>query len=191
MVDIASPESKTRGLFHAWVNYNYFTSLAVGIRRLCDPDSRTRSLVRLLTEIEEHVAELTGDWRVGRRSRAGGEPSERYLKEFDELSSEGEHVDPALVRKDLEELHKALEAVKPYVNKYVAHLDADRKSFGSVKLGELHAAVDRVYQVFHCWYQLVSNVILTAPLVEPWEHGFTVAWITEDQAFRATRSKGS
>lgn len=33
IAEVASPESKTRGLFHAWVNHNYIDSLAMGVRR--------------------------------------------------------------------------------------------------------------------------------------------------------------
>lgn len=86
IVDVAVPESKTRGLFHAWVNCNYVTSLAVGVRRMCDQDTRTRSLVRLLNEIEDHAAELTREWWAGRWWPEGDDPPDHYLDRFDELS---------------------------------------------------------------------------------------------------------
>lgn len=182
IVDVAAPESKTRGLFHAWVNHNYVTSLAVGVRRMCDQDTRTRSLVRLLSEIEENAAELTRDWWAGRWWPEGDDPPDRYLDGFNELSSGGDHVDPAVVRADLEKLADACKVVKGYVDKHVAHIDGDRQSLGPVTLGDVHTAADTVYEVFHRWYQLVTNTVLTVALVEPWEHGFTVPWITDDEA---------
>jgi hypothetical protein len=149
---------------------------------MCDRDSRTRSLIRLLSEIADHATELTRDWWSARWWPEGDEPPKHYLERFDELSLGGDHVDPAAVRADLERLAKVCKVVKSYVDKHVAHIDGDRESHGPVTLGEIHTAADTVYEVFHRWYQLVTNAVLATPLAEPWEHGFTVSWITRDEA---------
>lgn len=183
IVDVAATDSKTPGLFHAWVNHNYIAALAVGVRRMCDRDTRTRSLVRLLEEIKEHAPELTREWWMGRWWPPDDEPSEPYLAQFDELSSGGDHVDPAVVQADLDRLTEVSGVIREYVNKFVAHLDGDRARVGPVTLGELHEAADTVYEVFHRWYELVTNVTLTVPAIEHWETVLTRPWITEEQAF--------
>jgi len=182
IVDAAVPESKAPGLFHNWVNQNYFAALAMGVRRMCDLNSQTRSLARLLEEIKEHASSLTKDWWMGRWYAPDEAPPENYVKAFATWSSEGEHVDPEVVQRDLDILRDCRSAVTPYVNKYVAHLDKDRASAIRVTLGEVHAAAESVYRVFHRWYQLVTNVALSVPVVGAWEQVFTVRWITDEKA---------
>ena len=71
--------------------------------------------------------------------------------------------------------------VKRYVNKHIAHLDADRDAV-SLTLGDVHGGADTVYEVFHHWYQLISNTSLAVMDPQPWEYIFTAGWIGEDDA---------
>lgn len=182
LVEAAAPESKTNGLFHQWVNHNYVTSVSVGVRRMCDAKGRTRSLVRLLGEIKANASELTREWWIGRWHPPTDNPTAAYLESFDRLSSGGDHVDPEIVNDDLDRLGDVCCTVKRYVDKHVAHVDADRFTVKPVTLGEVHTAVDVVYEVFHRWYQLVTNAGLATPFAEPWEHIFTVPWIGQPDA---------
>lgn len=103
-------------------------------------------------------------------------------RQFDELALGGDHVGPAVVAADREKVVGACAVVKGYVDKHLAHIDAHGSTNTSVKVGDVHGSVATIYDVFHRWYQLLTNVVLGVPLVEPWEETLTIPWITEAQA---------
>lgn len=67
------------------------------------------------------------------------------------------------------------------MNKHVAHLDRNRPNPG-LTIGGLHEEADKLYQIFHRWYEFLCNEGLTIPSVEQWETDFTKPWITFEQA---------
>ena len=179
IVGAAVDESKKPGFFHAWVTHNYLDSISSGVRRLSDSDARTNSLRRLLDEIEEDAAQLTREWWMS-RALEGAEGT--WERRFLELSNGTESLDPQVVSNDRERLLEACEAMKGYVDKHIAHLDADRDGIDMPTIGDAHTAVKVIYQIYHRWYQIVTGDAL-APLEPPrWEHVLSVAWIDDDTA---------
>lgn len=164
IVEVAAAGSKSSGLFHTWVNYNYIQALTIAIRRMHDKDTRSMSLRCLLIDIKSHPSVLSRNWRESK------------------LSDRGEYNLPELIDMEIVKLDNSSEQVKPYATKYVAHLDGDRESIERPNLGELHKAADLLYEVYHRWYELICQVVLLSPSRRPWEQIFTVPWITVPQA---------
>lgn len=180
ILDIATQESKSNGLFHAWVADNYVQALAAGIRRISEDSRRSRSLVRFLRDVERNNDVLTREWWLSRWSL--GDPSAAYVEQFDRVADGHDRISRAVVQRDREAVTQACDRVKGYVDAYVAHLDRHRSAVTMPKFGDAHSAVATVYAVFHKWYQWIVNVSLGVPLVEYWEHVLATPWITENQA---------
>lgn len=175
----SSEESKGPGFFHSWVVHNYLDSIASGVRRLSDRDDRTNSLVRFLTDVEEEVESLSRDWWMS--MAIPGEKDTRE-KRFDELSNGGDHINPQLVLQDRELVVEACRKLKAYVDTHIAHLDAGRDRIEMPTIGDAHAAVRAVYEVYHRWFQVITGKALV-PLQPPrWEHVLAVPWIDADVA---------
>lgn len=175
----ASEESKKPGFFHAWVTHNYLDSIASGVRRLSDADDRTNSLRRLLIEIREDADELTLDWWM---SRALPDAEDVWERSFAELSNGGEGLDPHVVEADEAELLDVCGKLKGYVDKNIAHLDADRSHIEMPTIGDAHEAVRSIYRIYHRWFQVVTGSSL-APLRPPrWEHVLATSWIDMETA---------
>lgn len=185
------------GLFGELVNINYVTSLAVPIRRMYDKGNKkkTRSLWRLLTDIRENIHLLTDEWWAIRysasslKSYLGDDHFNKYLQSFNNISCRAEYLDPEIVNEDKMRLEKVAKKVQPYVNKYIAHLDADRKSSG-LTVGGLHDAADLVCEVFYRWNYYICGVNPSVPSVGAWENAFTNSWITKEQAFVIANRRG-
>lgn len=169
------------GLFGELININYLTSLAVSIRRMYDKGNKkkTRSLWRLLTDIRENINLLTGD-----------DHFKQYLQRFNDISCETRYLDTEIVDKDKIILDQVAKKVKPYVDKYIAHLDADRKSSG-LTVGGLHDAADLVCEVFYRWNYYICGLNPSVPSVGAWENAFTKSWITKEQAFVIANRRGA
>lgn len=195
--DILEKANRNSGLFGEWVNINYLTSLAVEIRRMYDKSKKkqTRSLWKLLTDIQKNIHLLTHEWWASRYSASSlksyldDDHFKQYLQEFNDFSCEIGHLDPKIVDKDKIILDQVAKKVKPYVDKYIAHLDADRKSSGLTVRG-LHDAADLVCEVYYRWKYLICSVNPSVPSVGAWENAFTESWITKEQALVIADRRG-
>lgn len=186
--DIIGKANPNIGLFNEWVNINYVTSLAVSIRRMYDKSKRTRSLRKLLIDIRKNIHLLTHEWWASRYSASslenylGDDHSKQYLQLFNDISCKAGYLDPDIVDEDKKKLEQIYNKMRPYVNKHVAHLDADRRELPGLTFGELHEAANLVCEVFYRWNYYICGVNPSIPSVEPWENAFTKSWITEEQA---------
>jgi hypothetical protein len=153
------------GVFHTWVVENYLNGLAVAVRTACDDSRRSRSLLRLLRSVKRHHKVLV--------------PA----------------IDPSIIQDDIDELLRLANKVKQYVNMRVVHVGQRPRCYDGLSVKDIHHAADRAYEIYHRWHERLCNVVLYPPTVtevpkQPWEYGFTRAWITEEQAARiANRRK--
>ncbi len=153
------------GMFHAWVVDNYVKGLAVAVRTACDDSRRSKSLLRLLRSVKRQHSLLA--------------PA----------------IDPSIIQDDIDELLGLSDKVKQYVNMRVAHVGQRPPRYDGLSVRDIHQAADRAYEIYHRWHERICNVVLYPPTVtdvlgQPWEYGFTRAWITEEQAARiANRRK--
>ena len=169
------------GLFNQWLATNYVVAATVGIRRQLDRDSRSVSLVRLLTEVEVTIEE-----RPNILSRANfvknyrPELRETAERHYDKLvGAEQQRADVTFVRCDLARFcaAAATETVREFVNKRAAHWDeaADPK----VKLGEVDTALDILSGLVDKYARLLtgSGSTLEPKLPRDWKKILTMPWI--------------
>jgi hypothetical protein len=182
IVDANAKLQEQPGLFNRWLATNYVVAATVGIRRQRDPDSRSVSLVRSLTEVV-----LTLKERPDILSRANFvknyRPELRAAAEshYDELVGVGElRVDVAFVRSDLDRFcaAAATETIRSFVNKRAAHWDevADNPK---VTLGEVDTALDILSGLVDKYSRLLtgSGGTVEPELSSDWKGVFTMPWI--------------
>jgi AbiU2 len=157
----------------------YGATQAIAVRRQAEVDVRVISLGVLLHEI-------AGD--PERLSR------ERFLSQYDSIDRStrgepvwaerfggtiGKHVDPDLVRADLEELRKGTARTKDLVDKHLAH--TDKKPLANpTTFAELHDAIDAINAQFEKYVLLltVSSYATLVPVAQyDWLAIFRQPWI--------------
>lgn len=176
LLGIMPTEAKTPGLFHSWIRSNYVVETAVTVRRLMDRDPRSVSLVRLLEEMVANPGLIERDLWIGRRMG---------LHDEDELhaawASWGgdveQHLDPQIPLRDMCQLLEASRALRTYVNKHVAHMDANRSEFKvGITFGEVAEIVSMVYDVYKRYFEFLTEASLAELTLPPWKSVFKVPW---------------
>lgn len=178
-----SPEEARRfGTFHSWVNGNYLLCQGLAIRRQVDKRTDVVSLRRLLDEIEANPHVISRA-----RYLAKLHPSDRRTGEelFDQLVGPGavtlEKDKPAT---DIGRLEEGTRRIVTWVNKEVAHYDPSTGKFSEgLTFGDLHGAVDLIFEIFNYYGQLILGRLVAEKVVMPrWEQVFRVAWIPDERS---------
>jgi len=173
------PEAREPGLFPSWVKANYVTEVAVSVRRLCDRDSRTISLVRLLDELVTHPDYVTRELWIGRRR---GLVDDASLAEPWAVwgGDVGDHLDPQVPLRDRCALLELTKDLRTYVNKHVAHMDADRGEFTvNVTFGHVEEIQTLVYDTYTRYFEFLTETALAEIQFPPWKSIFKVIWDPE------------
>lgn len=161
---------------YSWVKANYVTEVAVSVRRLCDRNPQTVSLVRLFDELIEHPDHVTSDLWIGRRRGLLDDASlaERWAAWGGDV---GDHLDPQVPLRDRCELLEVTKDLRTHVNKHVAHVDADRGEFTiSVTFGHLEEIETLIYDTYKRYFEFLTEAALAEIQFPPWKSIFKVAW---------------
>lgn len=168
---------------------NWFTRLYVntqcgGIRRECDPDTRTSSLERCLRRLLESPR-LVDRARYEAEIRAIPDVQSKHLpgllRGFDEfaLTPTTNCLDQDRIEIDLAALRVAAQTTRDYTNKIVAH----REVLGAkitLPWADLDKALNTVGNVLKRYYKLrhPGSILynLTPDLPPGWEQPFCAAW---------------
>lgn len=169
-------EARQPGFFHSWAKNNYVTSLALGIRRLCDSDARTISLARLLGDIVQCPASIERDLWIGiRRGYFRDDSLDGLWEEWG--GGVGTHLDPQVPLRDHCQLLEGTRAIKTYVDKHVAHLDANRQDFEvELTFADLHNAFQLVYDTYRRYHVMLTAASLADLAIPEWKGIFRIAW---------------
>lgn len=173
--DIAkqNPAILKPGAFFDWMCRNYLTSVAVGVRSFGDLDRRSHSLGRLLYEIIERPRSISRSSHV---SLYRGMPEGRYYgnRTFDQIAGTNRpYLMSRIVRRDLRDLEDALERIRLYVNKRVAHRTGSGAFRKPPTLNQLDKALESIDELY-CKY----NLLLTAS-------GLTTCFATRQYNWRS------
>jgi hypothetical protein len=174
-----------------WWNFikdTYATTQSVAVRRQADTHKEANSLGKLISEIKGDATTLTRDSWIG------------LWPDHDELlllhaqqgwdrqwaGSVGGHLDPAIPEQDLDRLTVAAAAVRPYVDKQVAHSDKGAKpaSF-TLTVGDVHDAIDVIGDLFKKYFNplTASSMVQLAPIMPMnWMAVFAQPWMTPPQS---------
>jgi hypothetical protein len=183
MMSYAAEESKSNGWIHQWIRLNYRDALLAALRRQGTSGSDERSLSRFLRDVEVNAQILTKEWKEG---DARNEYERlRLLGQWGELSVEsGDHVDPGVVRQDIERLDGALHDVKEWATHHVAHLllPEKRDEVESITYEDMHDAVGVIWHLYQRWRLILTATDVMYPDPVWWEDVFTVQWIDGEDA---------
>lgn len=165
--------------FYQW---NYAAVQAMAVRRQADTGPRTSALGRLIKEMRDRAEVLTRVYFVGLWDDVDTDEIVRGQAHsaFDRMAGEGgDHLDPAIPRRDLESLQRDAGAVRRYLDQHIAH-DQAEPTADALTFDQLHAAIDSIGEMFGRY-----ATVLTAAMylrVEPvmqddWKAIFRSAWL--------------
>ncbi|MGK7345579.1 MAG: hypothetical protein ACNS63_07200 [Candidatus Nitrospinota bacterium M3_3B_026] len=170
--------------FHKWIVKNYGISIAVGIRRQIDSDSRSISLKNFLQDVKKNLYCITRDqFLIGNKAnqRSNDKIRNRY---FDKLAGKGKKfVDSDIIQKDLCALSEKSKIIRKFVNKKVAHLDRGHAKLKNLPTyDDLDDTLDLMEKTFNKYRTLIQyrSYELTPVVINDWKRIFTYPWITPD-----------
>jgi hypothetical protein len=169
--------------FNYWVNGWYETSMAFAIRQQVEGDKSVVSFRQLLEEIKDHPTAISRD-RYKQNFVDEGFSGQRADAVFDRLIGEGrQHIDPAAVQREIDELIKRSTEIKAFVDRHIAH--RDKKGVKSTPnhnvineaLNYLDELLTRYWSIFRC--EALGSVL---PVFQyDWTEIFTLPWIDRGQ----------
>jgi hypothetical protein len=180
-------------LVYRWIADNYAARAAVGIRRLTDRhgainrknQERPISLHWLIQDISDHADTITRQDFIagctrGNRGRGRIDAAECAAYDYNQFADRGcDEISKRKLSQDLKRLSRDTKRVKTFVDKWIAHHDADQRRFpvGTyADVGEALKDIDEIYCT--CVLLLTGDTVLSAkpelqydwrePLRHPW-----------------------
>ena len=180
----ANPEIQEPNEFYRFLEDTYSAFSVMGVRRQIKPHKDSISLVGLLTEIIENPSVLSRK-RFVELYRADMQSGASRI--FDEQFSGSctNHIDPAIVQQDLDELKAHVDKVEPYADKRLAHRDKKEPKIVPT-FGELDPPIDCLKKLVIKYHFLFKAKDLENCFVPPFipevdmEVIFSVPWIRPD-----------
>lgn len=180
-----NPAIHSPGDIHHWMITNHIAASSLGVRRFADMDRRSISLGRLLFELLEYPGVLTREWH---RTLYRTAPF-MADRTFDNIAGRRRtHLGPRVVRRDLRRLEQAVDRVRRFANKRIAHATQD----GAIRRPPTFADLERALSVLD---ELVKRyrTLLTADgyvTFKPtrqyyWRKVFFQPWIPPGSPLRA------
>jgi len=159
----------------------YVATICTGIRRECDLDTRTASLVRCLQMLVDRPEIASREWFT--RSIEGFVEDEDLRPgvsaSFDTFAPAGlAHVEPRLITADIGALRSIADPVREYVNKVLAHRE---RAIGGQPLAieltfdDMNAALDEVGRITRRYYSLRHPGMTLAGMTMPRRTGLVAS----------------
>jgi hypothetical protein len=176
----SNPRLREPNLFLFWHSVWYSSAMAISIRKLVDPRKDVISYRRLLEEIRDNPTVIT---RARFKLNFVDSNYDESLADldFDNYAGAGrEHLDPSVVKGEIDELLNKTARLRKYVNKRVAH--HDQQEFDAIpQFRDLDEAVDFVgrlhRQYFHIFKCLGYDNLL--PPLGDWKSVFRYPWLSD------------
>ena len=199
----ANPEIQEPNAFYRFLANTYGDANIMGVRRQIKPHKDSISLVGLLEEIIENPSVLSRERFVDLYSTemqdfANHIFDERFSlysaerQDFVNLSSDQQfsirypnHIDPAIVQQDLDELRAHGDKVEAFADKRLAHWDKKQPVIPT--FGELNACIDCLKELTIKYLLLFRAKDLTNRFVPPFitevdmTKIFSVPWIRPEE----------
>jgi hypothetical protein len=166
-------------LYHSWLNRNYLSSVSTSIRRLSDHDKRSISLYRLIEDIIEHHEVITREYFASDYPKWMREEKLADY-DFDKFARKDQNIlSRYKLKADLNKLKKYTVLVKNFTDKWIAHLDLNRRSVRIPTYEEIGDTLKSVDKLYCKYYLLLTHAGLSTanpsiqfdwrkPLRHPW-----------------------
>lgn len=171
--------------FWDFLKESYVALMVSAVCRQVDMDTRSSSLINLLSKImEPSVAEsLTKDWYC-QRYHKDDDIMPRFMEgigksDFEDHFGSKEFVDLDTVKADLKQLVGKTKKIKRYRNKRIAHRDSNNKLVFDVNFNDLDTAIETIRKLASKYYLLLKqggNDLIPIDQTD-WQEIFTVPWI--------------
>jgi hypothetical protein len=140
-------------LVYRWITGNFAARVSIGVRRLIDRDRRTISLYRLIQDISERPDTITRQYFVARYALGSAideraDEVELGNRDYDQFAGRGRN-EPAQrgLSRDTKRLRRDTDRIATFVDKWIAHHDADQRRFSVptyAHVGEALADIDEI-----------------------------------------------
>jgi len=167
--------------FYEFLGQSYIAYVLIGIRRQIKIDRDSISFARLLKEIIDTPEILSRERFI---EHYQGTPIKHHADEdFDKFAGcRGKHVDPSIVKKDLEKLQQTAKILEDYADKMIAHLDK-RKPAVVPTFKDVDECIDFLEKLLKKYHLLIKCEALTSILpsyLYDWKAVFYEPWIQKD-----------
>jgi hypothetical protein len=173
----AKPALQVWSPFYDWMQFAYFRSQAMAIRRLVDWDPRSVSLIKLIEEIIDHPEVLTRRRFVGLYSKPLRTHDFAH-RHFETIARPGASmVDRRVIQRHRRDVLRAQRRLRRFVNKYVAH-----RAKRPMRRLPTYADFDQCVDVIEGLGKAFSFILLAegtdvVPQMDyGWDKAFRVAW---------------
>jgi hypothetical protein len=158
-----NPELLAEGFdVFSWLVENYVDASLMLVRRELDKQAGTENLRNLLDDIIEHPEVLTRSrhtaaWPVAESGRAS-EVFDSWKPLKVTGSPERDHIDPQVIRSDLEGVCAAAEQIRLYAERTRAHRTVVDGIGTPIPFKELHRAIADICRTVEKYYELLTGV---------------------------------
>jgi hypothetical protein len=191
----ANEKIQSPATIHGWMTRNYAEHVAVGIRRLTDTNTnkRTISLHGLIEDIKRHPQGMTRSCYVSTYPKWMLDMGAAD-HDFDQFANKGDNVvSEYKLSQDMRRLKKATNAVRRFVNKWVAHCDLKRQKYKVPTFKDVDKSLEEVDKVFCKYYMLLTRVgrLTCKPVLQfDWREPLRHAWLSDDGSEEEPQQEG-
>lgn len=182
MLDANREVSDAHSAFWDFQHQNYAAAQVMAVRRQADTNHKSRALGRLIKEMRDRAEILTRDYFVGLWDEIDTDEIVRQHAHaaFDRMAGDvGDHLDPAIPRRDLESLQRDARTVRLFADQHIAH-DQAEPTADVPTFDQLHAAVDSVGGIFGRYATVLTSrmyIRLEPVMLTDWKAIFRTAWL--------------
>jgi hypothetical protein len=165
-----NPNIQKASSFYTFLGTSYVALAVMGVRRQLKQDKQSISFVRLLQEIIETPHVLSRKRFVALYT--GSVVGHLADRDFDQFSGNGkEHIDPNIVKQDLEKLRELGLKCEEFADKRIAHYDQQAPK-NLPTFNELDACIDYLEELLKKYWLLFRAVALLSVL-PTWQYDWT------------------
>jgi hypothetical protein len=171
-----------RSYWWQFLNDTYGVTVAVALRRQAEfKDERVTTLGRIVFEMSQDPARLSREFyltRYGTDDTRLPWARQHWVDEF--AGAVGDHLDPNIPTADLDRITNAVEKIRGFVDRHLAHRDRTAvPAYEQPSLGDAHDAVDvlgAVYRRYMCLMNGLERAVLLPRFDHDWQAVFRHPW---------------
>lgn len=170
-------------LFYRWIKDNYAARIAVGIRRLVDPDrkyKRAISLYRLIEDISKHPDAINRKYYISQYHK-WMQKEGLADSDFDIFGNKRDTlISVYKLNNDMKRLQRETKRIRTFTNKWIAHYDLKGRIRRMPTFKDVDEALKVVDAIFCKYYLLLTRGGMTTrkPVLQyDWKKPLRYAWI--------------
>ncbi len=164
--------------FYTWMGGVYVDSAVIAVRRQLDRRPDSVSIARLLAAIKTSPRVLSRE-RYVRLYEGSGLPEHFAHRDFDRFAGQvGTHVDPAIVRVDLDRLRDTCANITRFASKRVAHVDEQEQVLPTFQdLDKCLDVLEELLKKYLALFRAEAHVRILPVWQYDWKAIFRQPWI--------------